>query len=858
EVNPATFGGVANDIETGQAVEVTVTDSQGATLTFNTMVRNGYFIIEDGDLSGLADGDLTFTANTTDINGNPATATTTVVKNTAPVEITIDIDTLQDDVINDAESPLVDITGTTVNVQDGAVVTVILTDANGTTLRFTTTVANNTWRLDNVDTSTLLDGSITGTATVTNSVGNSGSAQEIVGKDVVANITVQLNDADQVINQTEAKLNNFSGSVTDVEDGRTVTLTLTDKNGATVTATTLIVNGLWTLGDVDLSSLADGEITASVAVSDVAENPANNSITFTKDTTATISITVEDADQIINAAEQSAVSVSGVAMGIEDGQTVIISVTDSRGTTRTNDSVTLVDGKWSLSDVDINDLAEGDLVVTVTSTDSAGNVATSTVTVVKDTQAALTIDVASGTDDLLNAREISNVLISGSATGIEEGQRLTITITDSANIQQTYQATVTNGLWSLGELDLSDFAEGPLEFDVAGNDIAGNSATANTQVFKDTVSVISVQIKHNGDEILNSTEVDPAVFGGAANDIETGQPVVIKVVDANGQTLTFNTTVKNGFFIIEDGDLSGLADGTLTFTATSIDSNGNVATASNTVIKNTAPIDITIDIDTLQDNIINAVEAPVVDITGTVSNVEDGQTVTVTLTDGVNTITRTAVVNGDVWMISDIDTRILKDGDITGTATVTNQAGNSGSSQEVVQKDVVADINVTFNDVDQIINTADSTTNSFSGTVSNVEDGQLVTLTFTDTNGNTTQVTTTVTSGLWAIDNVDLTGLTDGQITATASINDVAENPASATLSVNKDTVATITVNVIDTDQVINNAEQSAVDLSGAVSGIEEGQTVTITVTDSQNRSLEFTTTVVNGAWALANLDLTV
>ncbi|MEH6395975.1 T1SS-143 repeat domain-containing protein [Pseudoalteromonas sp.] len=858
EVNPATFGGVANDIETGQAVEITVTDSQGTRLTFNTVVRNGFFIVEDGDLSGLADGDLTFTANTIDRNGNPATATSTIVKNTAPVEITIDIDTIQDNVINDIESPTVDITGTTVNVEDGATVTVVLTDANGDSLTFTTQVFNNQWRLDNIDTRFLIDGSINGTATVTNSVGNSGSAQEIVSKDVVANISLMLNDADQVINQIETKQNNFSGVVSNVEDGQTVTLTLTDKNGQTVTATTIVVNGTWTLGDVNLAALADGEITASVAVSDVAENPANNSITFTKDTTATISITVEDADQIINAAEQSAVSVSGVVNGIEDGQTVTISVTDSRGTTRTNDSLTIVDGKWSLSDVDINDLAEGDLVVTVTSTDVAGNVATTTVTVVKDTLASVTINVADGGDNSLNAAEVDDVAISGLALNVDDGQTVTILVTDSAGKTQEYFASVTAGAWSLTNTDLSGFAEGILTFTANVADVAGNPATANTTVFKDTLSTISIQVGTNGDGILNSEEVVTTTFGGTASDIEDGQVITVTVTDSANTTLTFTTTVRNGYYLIENEDLSTLVDGELTFTAEGLDRNGNPATATTDVIKNTAAVEITIDIDTIQDNTINAAEAPKVDVSGTVSNVEDGQTVTVTLTDGTNTITRTAIVNGGVWTINDIDTRILKDGDITGTATVTNQAGNSGSNQEVVQKDVVADINVTFNDVDQILNSTESSTNSFSGSVTNVEDGQTVTLTFTDINGNTKQVTTTVTSGLWAIDNVDLTGLADGQISATVSVNDVAENPATDNVTFTKDTVATITVNVLDSDQVINNAEQSSVDLSGTVSGIEEGQTVTITVTDSQNRSLEFTTTVVNGAWTLNNLDLTV
>ncbi|MCQ8880048.1 hypothetical protein NQT69_18785 [Pseudoalteromonas shioyasakiensis] len=858
EVNPAAFGGVANDIETGQTVEIIVTDSENKTSSFETVVRNGYYLIDNEDLSGLADGELTFTATSEDREGNPATATTTVIKNTAPVEITIDIEAGTDNIINDVESPTVDITGTTVNVEDGATVTVTLIDANGDDLTLTATVANNQWRIDDVDTRVLIDGTINGTASVTNSVGNSGTATEIVGKDVVAELTLSLNDEDQIINHTESTLNNFSGTVNNIENGQSVTLTLTDKNNVVVTATTQVVNDAWSLGDIDLSTLADGEITAIVEAQDKAENPASSTITFDKDTLAEITIEVEDDDQIINAAEQDAVSVSGVATGIENGQTVTVSVTDSAGTTRTNDSVTLVDGKWSLNDVDINDLAEGDLVVTVTSTDIAGNEATNTVTVLKDTLASLTIDVADGGDNSLNALEVNDVAISGTALNVDDGQTVTVLVTDSAGKTQEYYASVSNGAWALNNEDLSGFAEGILTFTANVTDVAGNPASADTTVFKDTLSTISIQVGTNGDGILNGDEITSTTFGGAATDIEDGQVITVTVTDSENETLEFTTTVRNGYYLIDNEDLAELADGELTFTAEGVDRNDNPATATTTVVKNTAPVEITIDIDTIQDNIINAAEAPMVDITGTVSNVEDGQTVTVTLTDGVNTITRTALVNGGAWFINDVDTQILSDGDITGTATVTNMAGNSESSQEIVQKDVVAEITVQLNDEDQIINNAEKTANSFSGTVNNIEDVQEITITFTDSNDNTVEQTTQVTDGGWTLENIDLSTLIDGEINVTVSVQDVAENPATDTITFIKDTQASITVNVIDDDQIINKAEQSSVDLSGTITNIEEGKIVTVTLVDSQNNSLEYTTPIENAEWQLNNIDFTV
>ncbi|WP_415836002.1 hypothetical protein, partial [Pseudoalteromonas mariniglutinosa] len=196
-----------------QPVEIIVRDEAGNRLIFNTTVQNGFFIIEDGDLSSLLDGDLTFTATSIDSFGNPAVATNTVTKDTAAVEITVDIDTVQDDTINAEEAPTVRISGTT-DAENGQIVTVVLSDDEGNEITLTTTVVNGTWLLENVDTRFLVDGGITAVASVENRAGNSGDATDTVLKDVLAEITLQLNDADLVINENEVTTNNFSGTVT--------------------------------------------------------------------------------------------------------------------------------------------------------------------------------------------------------------------------------------------------------------------------------------------------------------------------------------------------------------------------------------------------------------------------------------------------------------------------------------------------------------------------------------------------------------------------------------------------------------------------------------------------------------------
>ncbi|WP_285518438.1 hypothetical protein, partial [Thermolongibacillus altinsuensis] len=96
---------------------------------------------------------------------------------------------------------------------------------------------------------------------------------------------------------------------------------------------------------------------------------------------------------------------------------------------------------------------------------------------------------------LINSNEVNAVTLYGEATHIEDGQLITITVTDSAGNSQQYTTTVMDQQWQLADLDFTSFAEGRLDFVVTASDLAGNSASNTTDVFKDTLSTISMQIK---------------------------------------------------------------------------------------------------------------------------------------------------------------------------------------------------------------------------------------------------------------------------------------------------------------------------------------------------------------------------
>ena len=81
-------------------------------------------------------------------------------------------------------------------------------------------------------------------------------------------------------------------------------------------------------------------------------------------------------------------------------------------------------------------------------------------------------------------------------------------------------------------------------------------------------------------------------------------------------------------------------------------------------LDNVAPT-IAIDTTLAGDNIVNAAEDNTFVVSGTTSGVEDGQTVTVHLTDGSTTVTTTATVAGGVWTATAADISGLTNGNLT-------------------------------------------------------------------------------------------------------------------------------------------------------------------------------------------------
>ena len=824
------ISGITTGAEDGQIVTVVLNGH-----TYTTTVTGGAWSLDVPavDVQAL-DATETITADVSDLAGNPATQATRDIEHddTAPT-ITIDV-VSNDDIISAFEDDSnVTISGTTTGAEDGQTVTVVL---DGET--YTTMVTSNAWTLDMpAADAQALDPAETITADVSDLAGNPATQ---VTRDITHDVTapiiaINVVAIDDVINALEDDTDVTINGTTDAEDGQTVTVVL---NGETYTTT--VTSGTWTL-DVpaaDAQTL-DALETITADVSDIAGNPA---IQVTRDiehdvTVPTITINVVATDDIINAVEDdNDVTINGTTTDVEDGQMVTVTLNGQTYTT------TVSGGTWSfdLPAADAQALGTTRTIIADVSND-AGNPAVQATRDVEHDAIAPTIAInVVSTDDIINALEDdTDVTISGTTTGAEDGQTVTVVLNG-----QTYTTTVTGGTWSF-DLPAADAqALDALETITADvSDVAGNPATQATRDIEHDVTAPTITIDVvSGDDVINTIEDDNDVtISGATTGTENGQTVTVVL---NGQTYT--TTVTGGTWSFDLPAAAAQAlDPNETITADVSDVAGNPAVQATRDIEHdvTAPT-ITIDV-VSNDDIINAVEDDTdVTISGTTTDAEDGQTVTVTLHGQAYTTT----VTGGTWSF-DLPAAAAQALGTTETITadVSDAAGNSAvqATRDIIHDVTAPTITIDIVSTDDIINAIEDDTDvTISGTTTGAEDGQTITVVL---NGQT--YNTTVTGGTWSFD-LPAAGAQalDATETITADVSDLAGNPAiQATRDIEHDVDAPIIIiDVVSGDDVINALEDDTdVAINGTTTGAEDGQTVTV-ILDGQT----YTTTVIGGVWS--------
>uniref|UniRef100_UPI00201F9B42 retention module-containing protein n=1 Tax=Vreelandella olivaria TaxID=390919 RepID=UPI00201F9B42 len=210
-------------------------------------------------------------------------------------------------------------------------------------------------------------------------------------------------------------------------------------------------------------------------------------------------------------------------------------------------------------------------------------------------------------------------------------------------------------------------------------------------------------------------------------------------------------------------------------------------------------------------------------VSGAVSSVPIGNTITVTITDqSGNSVETVAIVDPDgSYSVGDIDVSGLIDGPLTIVATTTDNNGNTIDATDTVELDAVASSITVAATVDN-----DTATLDISGTTQDVPAGSTVVLTITDQNGTTVDTTATVNpDGSYSVDAVDVNSLTDGELTVVATATDNNGNTIDATDTVELDALdgsLSVTLGALD--------DVTSVEISGTTVDVAAGETVTLVI----------------------------
>lgn len=296
-------------------------------------------------------------------------------------------------------------------------------------------------------------------------------------------------------------------------------------------------------------------------------------------------------DDIVNAAEETDLVISGTG---EAGVAVAVSGDSGFSAGTTVDE----EGNWSVTVSDASDtFGEGAETLSVTFTDDAGNVsATETRDITVDTIApTIAIDTPIEGDDIVNAAEDGNVSISGTTTGVEDGQTVIVTFTDESGAQVTKTAVVSGNTWETvgidiltftfdqlsgtGEFDINTFFEGGADYGILLNLVDG--------VITSVSDYAAPSAPGAGDWDVS---IDNNVVTLTAQTV-AGQEVLDGLV---GAVSTFTTETVGGntsFVEAPSFDISGLNNGDILVTADVSDFAGNPAAQASTTVEldNIAP-----------------------------------------------------------------------------------------------------------------------------------------------------------------------------------------------------------------------------------------------------------------------------
>ncbi len=354
--------------------------------------------------------------------------------------------------------------------------------------------------------------------------------------------------------------------------------------------------GTVTIGDVvkDISIGEDGTWTATFSTAEIATGEYTQEVVVTVsndggsasatdnlivDTVAevTINTSIVGSDGTLNFDEESGGFV--VTGTTQEGSSVVVTFGG------VDYAATVSGGNWSLN-VDAGVIAQGEysLDMSAVATDSFGNTATTSGSVIVDTVTDVTVDTASITSDATGDNVINSVERDGGLTldgTAEAGATVDVTfngvtMTTTANSSGEWSAS-----WSASDIPTGELTK---SVSVTSTDAAGNVATTSGTVEIDTfVNLHDFNgNKVEGDNVVNNTEAaDGVTLGGS---VESGSTVSVTYSDGSGGTVTKDAIVSLSGTWTETFDGAEIPAGEYeaTVAVTATDAAGNTSQISDT------------------------------------------------------------------------------------------------------------------------------------------------------------------------------------------------------------------------------------------------------------------------------------
>lgn len=854
----AEIAGTATGLADGTRVEIYL----GDTLVGFDEVTDGAWtvVIDNNELNGFDSGHYLLSVRATDAYGNPASSSQNVELLLTQPEATLPSPLFGDNFINQQEASVgLTVTGNT-GVSGSGQTVQILIEGHDPVLGTVDDQGNWTVQLPSDVLQNLADGPYGLTLTVGDKAGNSASLSQPIGIRIddlpIPSLTPPFTDG--ILNGTEAGDDGELNGETGLAAADIAQVTVSINNGPAVLAN-VNSDGSWTLSltPEQMALLPDGTLPVKVVVTDVAGN--TSSVTSSFDvvihTLPVATIALPFVDGVLNYTESQNEQVIRGTTGVKgNGQTVLLTLSgeDYEGTV--NDQ-----GEWtvSLPATAFTDLAVGSIeVFSVLVSDAASNTYTATATFEVQTQRP-TPEIINlfGSDDILNAAEAAGALTLTGTTGVTgENQYVTVTIDVNGT---RYVANVTEeGNWSvaLPAGALQSLQNGPHSITVIAQDQYGNETPLNSPFISAlTPPTVAINAPVFDDGYVNLSEAggNTQLSGTLTTSVPAGvtaPPVV--TVNIGGQPFTAVVSGNTWTLDLTPESWSGVANGSQSVVVTITDGALNTGSASVPVTVALIEPTITTEVPFGEGALSFAESQQIQTIRGTTTNVEAGQTVTITLADQTYT---TQVRPDGSWSIqlTPQQMALLSEGNTELVATVSDRAQNPATSPEVslAINTTPPEYSVTVNPPgsDGYLNASElsGATVAISGRSTGFTAGQEVAITVNgvavgnaviDANGNWTLA---VPSGTFAAQ-------TDYIVIGTTTAAPVTSGSAGVIVDT---TPPTVTINPISEDDVINASESSQpLTITGSAGVDEQGRTVTVTL----NGQTWYSTVDVDGNWSIA------